>query len=257
MAIIKRIVNTIFSTTKKVNKSNTCEFGDNYIRSSQKICPYCSSILVKVVKAKTKCPNCGKYIYSRTHPYTKEKLSLTKLQTDEVELEWAKINGTYDELIKHREEFQSIKNILSKRFGSPASDSDVEWGLLNKQLSDGMRTSDWYMMGKAYLAMGVICFKEKRYRDCIIDYCLCSNCELRELYKNYNKLQMEVTDSIKKSYIILNTVPVRESLKVLNCENEIENIASIVEDMSLQPSEMIKQVDLILGTHDKIASSIN
>lgn len=244
MGIFSSISKLFSSQSHNISKSN---FGNNFVKASEKICPMCKVSLLKEVKAKTKCKHCGKFIYRRTHPYTNEGLTLTKDQADVVDLEWAKINGTYEVLVQEKDEFESMKSDLSKKFGKVPNDNDVQWALQNERLAKAMETANWGVMSGCYLKMGVICFKEKKYKACVINYSLCGNCATREYYLENRRLGMEVDNKYLKNYHYLDSTPVRDSLLKLGLVEQLDKLISIVQNMKLQPGEVVEQVEAILN----------
>lgn len=53
-------------------------------------CPYCNAELAKFPARKTKCKNCGKYIYVRTRPLDRKKVLLKENELELLEEEWEK-----------------------------------------------------------------------------------------------------------------------------------------------------------------------
>lgn len=53
-------------------------------------CPYCNEELAKFPARKTKCKNCGKYMYVRTRPLDRKKVLLKENELELLEEEWEK-----------------------------------------------------------------------------------------------------------------------------------------------------------------------
>ena len=104
-------------------------------------CPSCGSALNKVPGAKTKCPHCGEFMFVRTDSKTNSRVVVTADEVEAIEDEWAKINGTWDDRKQQKDRFSQAKSDLSEQFGTTASDSDVNWRLLNEDsIAHSMRT---------------------------------------------------------------------------------------------------------------------
>jgi len=52
------------------------------------VCPYCNYRFDKIPQRKKKCPNCAKFVYSRTRPLDNEKVLLKEDQIEELEKQW-------------------------------------------------------------------------------------------------------------------------------------------------------------------------
>lgn len=96
------------------------------------VCPYCGKPLSKKPARKTKCPHCEKFIFVRTRPSDEQKVLVTDAQVEEIEEQWAIVNGTHDLLLADKQRFAEVKAALSKQFGKEASDQDVRWSILNQ-----------------------------------------------------------------------------------------------------------------------------
>ncbi|HOX41872.1 MAG TPA: hypothetical protein PK263_06850, partial [bacterium] len=79
----------------------------------------------------------------RTRPLDKEKVLLTKDDIAIVEEEWSILNGTHDQYLAGKHERESVRNELTKNYGSPPSEDDVDWVLLNRQLSKEASSDEW------------------------------------------------------------------------------------------------------------------
>ncbi len=134
------------------------------------ICPYCEFKLDKMPGRKKKCPACGNFIYVRTRPADQQKVLVTEEQTAEIEEQWAIINGTYDQYIESKESFEKEKAILSERFGHSASDNDVKWSLLNKELLTHATNGDWGLYRNSKLGMADILRKEGKLEQALSFY---------------------------------------------------------------------------------------
>lgn len=102
-------------------------------------CPYCLISLSKIPQKKTKCLNCGKFIFVRTDPATNEKILVTNLQIKEIERRWIEKSNDEETLSAlHRFEVtdKQIKEeylLLINRFKPlKPSFSDVFWSIAAK-----------------------------------------------------------------------------------------------------------------------------
>lgn len=85
------------------------------IGNTEAVCPYCSVLLPKFPLAKTKCRECGNFIYSRKRPFDGEKVLLTKEDADKVEYQWAVENdsASFPTLATYHEEKEREHRILA------------------------------------------------------------------------------------------------------------------------------------------------
>lgn len=119
-------------------------------------CPSCHNALSKIPGAKTKCPNCGEFIFVRTRPKDNARVVVTKAEADKIDEEWSIVAGTHDIFVAEKEKFVKEKEILRKRFGGKEpSDNDVRWGLLNKQLIEHAKNGDWGLYRNARFQMAI------------------------------------------------------------------------------------------------------
>lgn len=102
-------------------------------------CPNCDVQLKKVPGAKTKCPDCGEYMFVRTDPRINARVVVTVGQANVIDLEWAKLNGAYDDIMHERHRLEQIR----ARWGPGFSDADVQWGALNERALEAIRDGRW------------------------------------------------------------------------------------------------------------------
>ncbi len=81
-------------------------------------------------------------MFVRTRPKVNARVVVTKEEADRIEEEWAIVNGTHDVYIASKKGIEKEKETLRKRFGKEPSDNDVEWGSLNKDLINHIKTGD-------------------------------------------------------------------------------------------------------------------
>ena len=134
-------------------------------------CPNCHKVLSKIPGAKTKCPNCGEYIFVRTRPKDNVRVVVTKAEADKIDEEWTIVTGTHDIFVAEKEEFAKEKEILRKRFGGKEpSDNDVRWGLLNKQIIENAKNGDWGLYRNTRFQMAEILRGEMKLKDALQTY---------------------------------------------------------------------------------------
>lgn len=80
-------------------------------------CPYCNSSLEKRPGKKTRCINCGNFMLVRTTPKGNNRVVVTEDEAREINLEWAKINGTYNDIIKEENDLNKIREEKEKNTG--------------------------------------------------------------------------------------------------------------------------------------------
>ena len=114
-------------------------------------CPYCQTIFEKTPSRKKKCPACNNYIYVRTLPYTCQRVLATEKAIPIIERYWKyyhassiKQVGRFSQIKENKwlghlkaygitkEEFDSEKEELSKKYGMQASTRDTFWKIFNK-----------------------------------------------------------------------------------------------------------------------------
>jgi phage FluMu protein Com len=149
---------------------------DNYVEPTDArvaACPSCGSILAKIPGAKTKCPHCSTFMFIRTDPGTNSRVVVTAERAEEIEDEWAKINGTWEERQEGKRRFAATKEQLTKKFhGKVPSDNDINWSLLNEDSMKHASMQNWGLYRNVIFQMGEILYKEARYLMAIEKYLL-------------------------------------------------------------------------------------
>lgn len=116
-------------------------------------CPYCSTELAKKPSRKTKCPNCGKFIYKRTRPFDNTDILIREDQIDQIEEEWSIVNGNHDIYLKEKSREQRIRNEMRERFGREPDDADVEFRVLNDRALEAEFSGLWGFARNSRLQM--------------------------------------------------------------------------------------------------------
>ena len=149
---------------------------DDYVKPTDArvaACPSCGSVLAKIPGAKTKCPHCGMYMFIRTDPSTNSRVVVTAERAEEIDDEWAKINGTWEEREEEKRRFAATKEQLTKRFnGKIPSDNDIKWSLLIEDSVKHSSMQNWGLYRNVIFQMGEILRKEDKHSAAIEKYLL-------------------------------------------------------------------------------------
>lgn len=136
-------------------------------------CPSCGFGLNKVPAAKTKCPHCSAYMYVRTDPITNSRVVVTAERVEEIEDEWAKINGTWEDRQEEKRRYAATKEQLTKNFnGVIPSENDIRWSLFNEDLIKYSSMQDWGLYRNTIFQMGELLRKEQKHNMAIEKYLL-------------------------------------------------------------------------------------
>ncbi|MDD3723136.1 MAG: hypothetical protein PHW92_11765 [Lutibacter sp.] len=133
-------------------------------------CPYCKNVLEKIPGKKTKCKNCSNFIIVRTTPKDNNRVLVTEEDARKIDLEWAKINGTYDNIIKEENELNEIREGMRKKYGKNPSERVVMWSYLNSQLLEHIKNNNWGSYTSVKRKMAEILKKENKLEASIIYY---------------------------------------------------------------------------------------
>lgn len=77
-------------------------------------CAYCKIELPKKPLKKTKCKNCGKYIYVRTHPDTRKKILVTEEGAKEIDRLWEE-KGKYEWVLDLLKQYRLTEKDLKRK----------------------------------------------------------------------------------------------------------------------------------------------
>ncbi|GEM_PF-6067870 len=102
-------------------------------------CPYCNFVLAKRPQAKTKCTNCKNPIYSRIRPFDEQKVLLTENDAEQVEIQWATINGILENYLKEKQDKESIRQYLRKKLGREPLKKEIQTEYLKYILPERRR----------------------------------------------------------------------------------------------------------------------
>jgi hypothetical protein len=140
------------------------------VGNTDAVCPYCESCLKKFPGRKTKCPHCKKYMYVRTRPCDEKKVVVTEDGVEIINEQWSIVNGTHDQFLAEKRRFESEREALTRRFGRDASDDDVAWSLMNKELLLHAKNRDWGMFVNTKLDMAEALRKQGRMDAALAAY---------------------------------------------------------------------------------------
>lgn len=134
-------------------------------------CPYCNVELKKFPGRKTKCKNCGNFIYVRTRPADNKKILIKEEEKISIEGEWAKRNGVYDIFLERKNEFESVKQeLIKKRNTTNITDNDVNWVLYQNKRLNAANLNQWADYGFYTEQMADILYDEKKYLPALAHY---------------------------------------------------------------------------------------
>ncbi len=151
-----------FFKTEKREISNSQVEGDS--------CPYCFQKLVKIPLRKIACPQCGQFILVRTRPKDRKRILVTQEQSEKFEEEWSIVNGTHNQYVAQKTEYEREKESLRKQFGKKPSENDIQWRLCNKYLLEYSKDGNWGLYRNTRLQMGDILKKELKLKQALTTY---------------------------------------------------------------------------------------
>lgn len=150
-----------------INKEISIEKG--MTRLEESTCPYCGYQLDRPLSRKRACQECKKYIYVRTLPFDNEldkvRVAVTEKQAENIDIVWAKKNGTYEKLVREKKKYEKMKKSLKKSWGKVPSDSDsdIEWHLLMEERLEHSNNNQWGLYRNTTLRMAEHLYKLKNF----------------------------------------------------------------------------------------------
>jgi hypothetical protein len=133
-------------------------------------CPHCSHPLKPRPKRKKKCPKCGQYMFARTRPTDSKQILVTAAQAEQIEEQWAIVNGTHDEWLAARRRVEQTRIDLRRKFGREPSESDVQWRLLIEDRLTHAKDNNWGLFRNSTFEMAELLRKDGRHRDALVRY---------------------------------------------------------------------------------------
>ncbi|WP_342026101.1 hypothetical protein AADC60_10570 [Cytobacillus pseudoceanisediminis] len=142
---------------ERVFSQNRFYIEEGILKLEEGKCPYCGYELENPPSRKRNCPSCKNDMYVRTLPYVDEAKKVRVLVTEEkaekIDIAWAKIAGTYEELIKDKKRFEEMKQQLFNAWGTVPSDSDVNWHLMMNNRIEHYNNQQWGLYRNTTLRM--------------------------------------------------------------------------------------------------------
>ncbi|AZV42012.1 hypothetical protein BAOM_1402 [Peribacillus asahii] len=159
---------------KQVFNQNKINLEEGILRLEEAKCPYCQHQLEKPPSRKRKCLSCKNDMYVRTLPYIDEKdkirVLVTEEKADKIDITWAKINGTYNDMMKERKQYEQMKQELYRAWGNEPSESDINWHLMINKRIEHYNNQQWGLYRNTTLSMAEHLYKLKKYELAFIMY---------------------------------------------------------------------------------------
>jgi hypothetical protein len=112
-------------------------------------------------------------MYVRTDPTTNSRVVVTAERAEEIEDEWAKINGTWEFREAEKRRYEETKAQLTKNFnGATPSENDIRWSLLNEDSIKHSSIQDWGLYRNTIFEMGELLRKEEKHAMALEKYLL-------------------------------------------------------------------------------------
>jgi len=140
------------------------------VGSTEKNCPYCSVALAKFPGRKTKCKACQNYIYVRTRPSDEQRILVKESELVRVEELWAIKNGTHEDFLSKRKEYDDEKEFLCRKLNREPTDLDIQLSLLEKQLPMHAENADWGLYRNSKMHIAKLFFKTEKYEAALKEY---------------------------------------------------------------------------------------
>ncbi|PIC63155.1 hypothetical protein CSV79_13145 [Sporosarcina sp. P13] len=157
----QQFVGTRFTNSKEMDMQ------EGMTKLEESTCPYCGFQFDKPLSRKRACPDCKRNIYVRTLPFDNEldktRVAVTEEQAENIDIAWAKKNGTYEELIKEKKNFEKMKKSLEKSWGKEPSTSDIEWHLLIEERLEHANNNQWGLYRNTTLRMAEHLYRLESY----------------------------------------------------------------------------------------------
>lgn len=171
----------IFDKLKNLFKKNPKEFRkQNNIGITTPNCPYCNSVLDKFPQRKTKCKNCGNYIYVRTRSNDYKKVLIKKEEIDLIQQAW---ENKIHEPIK-----QNGIKVSEEKKEIPALDAT------NEYIKSKSELLDTYTKIQPYYPFMLLNNNEKKILlNCVYNYCGYHGIpkDIYKLFPSWNKKLLE------------------------------------------------------------------
>lgn len=134
------------------------------------ICPSCEGALKKVPGAKTKCPNCGEFVYVRTDPRSKSRRVVNESELEDIEDAWAMQDGTYEARQDAKREREIERDKLTGLLGRAPSEAELDLHLVKIDLEEHLQYRQMGLVRNDYLSRGQIEFKEGNFHAAALGF---------------------------------------------------------------------------------------
>ena len=131
----------------RVNNDVLCDNCLEFLLKSA--CPYCGSMLEKIPKRKSPCPNCNNIIFVRDKKMVTERKAMM--------LDFIKNSEFYG---AYENEYLRIEDELKKKFGFDPNPRDINWSYYNKLIVKN--SSNYQNLSSIYYSMALMLNKEKK-----------------------------------------------------------------------------------------------
>ena len=201
-------------------------------------CPYCNIILEKRPERKKKCPSCGKYIFVKTLPTTREKVLVTESQAEEIEQQWKSLyeyKKWMEILSSHGvkdSNYESEKQQLSTKLKREVADLEVVYSLFEKLVHE---TNDYSDLKSINYEMALLLEEEGRNFKPYLEKA--AECEL---------LKYKESGVVKKVQIL--SAGIGNSCE--ECQKQDKNIYTIEEALKIIPIPCINCTLTISGKRE-------
>lgn len=133
----------------KVNKDGLCNDCEEFLAKSA--CPYCDTILEKIPKRKSPCPNCQNIIFIRNKKMVTERKAVMQ--------DFIKNNEYYG---ANDLEYSQIENDLRNKFGFEPKPNDVVWSYYNNLILRNIKSKNYSNLKMLYYSMAIMLNQEKK-----------------------------------------------------------------------------------------------
>jgi hypothetical protein len=206
---------------------------------AESVCPYCSRLLQRKPAKKTKCPQCGKFIYVRTRPQDQLKVLVTEQQADLLEEQWSLVKGTHGEYLAQKQKIEAERARLAKLFGTAPSENDIKWGLLGKDAMEHAVNGNWGFYRNARFQMAEVLRKESKLEQALSFYC----------WVCYLDLNGPRNTSGMKDQELLRKFPPFSSKEGFLAPGIISRMTRIIEKLNLD-QDSVSQIFQEIAGHD-------
>lgn len=148
--------------------------------SIEHACPNCGVVLKRMPKRKTRCRECGQYIFVRTRPQDRQRVLLRESELAELQQQWVDDAESQPNIAQRPAEvLERTAEVLSKQFGCAPSYSDVMWRIFNEEMlacsSNGLES--WGEYTQINFEMGELLMSEGKTKGALVQYLTARACK--------------------------------------------------------------------------------